>query len=115
MMDGGSHFNNSNVCAWCKAQDTMHHVTTAYAPWINSLVENANGKLLERSKHLCSPGLGKDDYEQVKPENITRAWPDHFDTAICQLNERIIPSLQFSPKELLLSFVVNTTHTPPPS
>ena len=114
MTDGGSHFNNGDVHAWCKAQDTKHHVTTAYAPWINGLVENANGKLLGRLKRLCSPGLGEDDYEQVKPEDITRAWPDHFDTAIRQLNERIIPSLQFSPKELLLGFVVNTTHTPPP-
>ena len=114
MTAGGSHFNNSDVHAWCKAQDTTHHVTAAYAPWINGLVENANGKLLGLLKCLCSPGLREDDYKQVKPEDITRAWPDHFNTAICQLNEQIIPSLQFSPKELLLGFVVNTTHTPPP-
>ncbi|KAI9569553.1 hypothetical protein HD554DRAFT_1991098, partial [Boletus coccyginus] len=87
--------------------------TAAYAPWINRLVENVNGKLLGWLKRLCSPGLGKDDYEHVKPENITRAWPDHFNTAIRQLNECIIPSLQFSPKELLLGFIVNITRTPP--
>jgi hypothetical protein len=64
-------------------------------------------------KRLCSPGLGEDNYEHVKPESIAKAWPDHFDAAIHQLNERIVPSLQFLPKELLLGFVVNTAHTPP--
>ena len=83
-------------------EGTTYHVVAAYAPWINGLVENANGKLLGWLKHLCNPGLGEDDYEHVKPEDITKVWPDHFDTAICQLNEQIIPSLQFSPKELLL-------------
>ena len=111
MTDGGSHFNG-DVHAWCEAQGTTHHIVTAYAPWINGLVENANGKLLGRLKRLCSPGLGEDDYESAKPEDITKAWPDHFDAAIRQLNERIIPSLQFSPKELLLGFVVNTARTP---
>ena len=113
MTDSGSHFNNGDICTWCEAQGTTHHVTAAYALWINGLVENANRKLLGSLKHLCSPGLGKDDYEQVKPKDITRAWPDHFNTTIRQLNERII-SLQFSPKELLLGFVVNTACTLPP-
>lgn len=112
MMDGGSHFNNGDIRAWCEAQGTTHHVVAAYTPWINSLVENANGKLLGRLKRLCNPGLSEDDYERVKPEDITKAWPDHFDAAIHQLNKRIIPSLQFSPKELLLGFVVNTAQTP---
>ena len=113
MTDGGSHFNNGDVRTWCEAQGITHHVVVAYAPWINGLVENANRKLLGRLKCLSSPGLGEDDYECAKPEDITKAWPDHFDAAIRQLNECIIPSLQFSPKELLLGFVVNTARTPP--
>lgn len=112
MTDRGSHFNNGDVCAWCEFQGTTHHIIAAYTPWINGLVENANGKLLGRLKHLCSPNLGEDNYEHVKPESITKAWPDHFDAAICQLNEHIIPSLKFSPKELLLGFVINTIRTP---
>ncbi|KIJ11411.1 hypothetical protein PAXINDRAFT_157324 [Paxillus involutus ATCC 200175] len=71
-----------------------------------------NGDLLGRLKRLCSPGLGEDEYENVKVENITKAWPEHFDNAIQQLNERIIPAFQFSPKELLLGIVFNTTCTP---
>ena len=113
MMDGGSHFNNGDVRTWCEAQGTTYHIVTAYTLWINGLVENANGKLLGQLKCLCSPGLSKDDYEHVKSKDIAKAWPDHFDTAICQLNEQIIPLLQFSPKELLLGFVMNTARTPP--
>ena len=107
-----SHFNNGDVCAWCEVQGTTHHGVMAYALWINGLVKNANRKLLGRLKCLCSPSLGEDDYESVKPEDITKTWPDHFDATIRQLNERIIPSLQFSPKELLLGFIINTTRTP---
>ena len=50
--------------------------------------------------------------QNTKAEDVTKAWPDHFDDAIRQLNERIIPALQFSPKELLLGLIVNTTRTP---
>jgi hypothetical protein len=88
-----------------------HQVAAAYSPWINGLVENANGKLIGRLKRLCSPGLGEDEYENAKGEELTWRWPDYFDTAIQQLNERIIPAFQFSPKELLLGLVINTTPT----
>jgi hypothetical protein len=91
---------------------TKHQVAAAYSPWINGLVENANGKLIGRLKRLCSPGLGEDEYENAKGEELTWRWPDYFDTAIQQLNERIIPAFQFSPKELLLGLVINTTPTP---
>ena len=107
MTDSGSHFNNGDMHAWCEAQGTTYHVFMAYTPWINGLVENANRKLLGWLKCLCSPGLGEDDYEHVKPKDITKVWPNHFDTTIRQLNKWIIPSLQFSPKELLLGFIVN--------
>jgi transposase InsO family protein len=106
MTDGGSHFKNGDVRAWCEANEVKHQIVAAYAPWVNGLVENANGKLLGRLKRLCSPGLGEDEYQEVKPDDIGKAWPDHFDTTIRQLNERIIPAFQFSPKELLLGIVV---------
>lgn len=108
MTDGSSHFNNRDIHTWCEAQGTTHHIVVAYALWINGLVENANRKLPGQLKHLSSPGLGKDNYKCAKPEDITKAWLDHFDAAICQLNKHIIPSLQFSLKELLLGFIVNT-------
>lgn len=112
MTDGGSHFDNGNVREWCTAHESKHHVVAAYAPWINGLVESTNGKLLGRLKRLCSPGLGEDEYENADVGNLAKSWPDHFDSAIRQLNERIIPAFKFSPKELLLGLVVNTSPTP---
>ena len=112
MTDGGSHFNNGEVRAWCEANGTRHQVVAAYAPWVNGLVENANGKLLGWLKHLCSPGLGEDEYREAKSEEITRAWSDHFDSAVEHLNERVIPAFQFTPKELLFGLIVNTSQTP---
>jgi hypothetical protein len=82
MTDGGSHFDNRDVCAWCTAHDSNHQVVAAYSPCVNGLVENANGKLLGRLKWLCSPSLGEDEYEDVRAEDISQAWPDHFDSAI---------------------------------
>jgi hypothetical protein len=112
MTDRGSHFDNGEVHAWCSAHNVKHHVVAAYSPWINGLVENANRKLLGRLKQNCSPGLGEDEYELTKAEDLTWAWPDHFDTTIHQLNECIIPAFKFSLKELLLGIVINTIPTP---
>lgn len=112
MTDGSMHFNNGDVWAWCEANETIHQVVAAYAPWVNGLVENVNGKLLGCLKQLCSPGLGEDEYHEVKQEEIAKMWPDQFDAAVEQLNECIIPTFQFSPKELLLGLVVNTACTP---
>jgi transposase InsO family protein len=111
MTDGGSHFDNGDVRAWCSAHDAKHQVVAAYSPWVNGLVENANSKLLGRLKRLCNQGVGEDEEVNTKAEDLTWKWPDHFDKAIRQLNERIIPAFQFSPKELLLGLVVNTTPT----
>ena len=102
MTDGGSHFNNGNVRAWCEANGIEHHVVAVYSPWINGLVENTNVQLLGQLKQLYSPELREDSVQNTKAEDVTKAWPDHFDDTICQLNECIIPALQFSPKELLL-------------
>ena len=43
--------------------------------------------------------------------SLPRNWPDHFQNAISMLNHRLLPSLKFSPKELLLGLVVNTPKT----
>jgi len=111
MTDGRSHFDNGDVQAWYTAHSANHHVVAAYSPWINGLVENANAKLLGCLKRLCSPGLGEDEYENTRVEDLTWTWPDHFNTAIRKLNECIILVFKFSPKELLLGLVVNTVST----
>ena len=44
-------------------------------------------------------------------DNIPKTWPDHFDETIRILNWRLLPSLKFSPKELMLGLVINTKPT----
>lgn len=44
-------------------------------------------------------------------DDIPKSWPKYFDEAIRLLNWRLLPALDFSPKELLLGLVVNTPKT----
>ena len=44
-------------------------------------------------------------------DDIPKHWPDHFEDAIRILNWRLLPSLKFSPKELMLGLVINTKPT----
>ena len=87
-------------------------VVAAYSPWINGLVEGTNKILLYVLACLCAPEVGKDGWQTMAWSNLPKTWPDHFEEAIQILNWRILPTLKFSPKELLLSLVVNTTPTP---
>ena len=43
---------------------------------------------------------------------LPKNWPDYLEEAIEILNNWILPSLQYSPNELLLGLVVNTQETP---
>ena len=58
---------------------------------------------------MCTPDLGEDDYMSMgMPVN----WPDHLEAAVRCINNRILPSLKYSPNELLLGLVINTNTTP---
>jgi len=111
MTDGGPHFNNKVVRDLCAEWGTETHVVSTYLPWVNGLVEGANKILLHILKRLCSPNLGEDEYNAMDWENIPVSWPKYFDEAIHIMNWRLLPALKFSPKELLLGLVVNTTPT----
>ena len=112
MSDGGKHFKNTEVRKCCKKWGGQHHVVAAYSPWINGLVEGTNKILLYVLARLCAPEVGEDGWQSMDWTELPKTWPDHFDEAIQTLNWRILPSLKFSLKELLLSLVVNTTPTP---
>ena len=84
----------------------------AYSPWINGLVEGTNKILLYILARLCAPEVGEDRWQSMSWDDLPKAWPDYFDEAIQVLNWRILPALKFSPKELLLNLIVNTTPTP---
>jgi hypothetical protein len=113
MADGGSHFVGAAVGEWCSEHNSRYQQVAAYSPWVNGLLEGTNGKLLSRLKRLCAPNLGEDKWAKItKFEDLPGVWPDHFDTAIEQLNGRILPAYKFSPNELCLGTVVNTSETP---
>src|SRR5882762_885168 len=114
MVDGGSHFDCNEVRDYCKTIGTKLHVVAAYSPWLNGLLEGSNGILLNALKRLCAPGLGEDDYDQMTIKDIPNNWPEHLDAAIKHLNDRILPSLKYSPNELLLRLVVNSRRTESP-
>jgi hypothetical protein len=114
MVDGGSHFDCNEVREYCDSIGTKLHVVAAYSPWLNGLLEGSNSILLNALKRLCAPGLGEDEYEQMTIKNIPSNWPEHLDAAIKHLNDRVLPSLKYSPNELLLGLIVNSRRTDAP-
>jgi transposase InsO family protein len=62
MADGGSHFNNEIVRAFCKERGIKLHIVAKYSAWVNGLVEGTNKILLGIQKRLCAPDLGEDEY-----------------------------------------------------
>ena len=112
MSDGEKHFKNNEVQQCCEKWGSRHHVVAAYSPWVNGLVEGTNKILLYILARLCAPEVGEDGWQSTNWVDLPKTWPDHFDEAIQILNWRILPALKFSPKELLLSLIVNTTPTP---
>jgi hypothetical protein len=113
MCDGGQHFNNNEVKDNCAKWGIKLHITPAYSPWINGLVEGTNKLLLYVLAHLCAPEIGEDGWQTTGWDKLLpKTWPDHFQEAINILNWRILPALKFSPKELMLGLVVDMANTP---
>jgi len=113
MSDGGKHFDNTMVKEFCAKWSCTHHVVAAYSPWINGLVEGTNKLLLHVLKWLCAPNLNEDEYNAITWEKLPKTWTDHLDDAVQALNNRLLPALKHTPKELLLGLVVDTKHTEP--
>jgi hypothetical protein len=70
-----------------------------------------NKLLIHVLAQLCALDLGKDGWHKMDMGNLPRNWPNHFLNTIRILNCHILPSLKFSPKELLLGLVINTPKT----
>jgi transposase InsO family protein len=112
MTDGGSHFDCKAVRDFCAQEDITLQIISPYSPWIAGLIENGNSNLLSILRRLCAPNLGEDDYETMQWVDLPKNWPIHFDDAIRILNNRLMPSLQCSPAELMFGLVINTVPTP---
>lgn len=113
MTDGGRHFDNHAVKDFCAKWSCQHYVVAAYSPWVNGLVEGANKLLLHVLKRLCAPSLGEDNSDEATWESLPKTWTDHIDDAVRALNNRVLPALKHTPKELLLGLVVDTKRTRP--
>jgi transposase InsO family protein len=112
MTDSGSHFNNIAVWEYCKANGIKKHITPAYSPWVNGLVEGLNKILLHVLKWLCVLDVGEQDNTEGW-EKLPKHWLHHLDNAVKALNHCILPALKFSPKELLLGIAINMPRTEP--
>lgn len=111
MTDGGKHFDNHAVKDLCAKWSCKHYIVAAYSPWVNGLVEGTNKLLLHVLKRLCAPDIGEDNDEPASWEKLPRTWTDHLDDTVRALNNRLLPALKHTPKELLLGLVVDTKRT----
>jgi len=112
MADGGKHFKNREVTENCEHWGTKLHMVAAYSLWVNRLVKGTNKLFLYVLARLCALEVGEDGWQSTTWDKLPTMWLDHFDKAIHILNWRILPALKFSPKEILLGLVVNTSKTP---
>ncbi|QRW13142.1 Retrovirus-related Pol polyprotein from transposon opus [Ceratobasidium sp. AG-Ba] len=105
MTDGGRHFDCDEVKEWANANSVQTLKTPPYAPWTNGLAEGLVKLLIGRLKRLCAGVVGEvpEDISEEEAEAATtpEAWPKHLTKATAQLNDRILPSLGYSPRELL--------------
>ena len=50
--------------------------------------------------------------EEVQWEDLPGDWPKHLTMAVCQMNDRVLPLTGYSPRELLLGFVIEDHRQP---
>ena len=63
---------------------------------------------------MCAPDLNEDD-DVVDANSIPWNWPDHLDEAVRAINDRIIPTLNASPREILFGMALHPdSNTKPP-
>ncbi|QRW11147.1 Retrovirus-related Pol polyprotein from transposon opus [Ceratobasidium sp. AG-Ba] len=101
MADGGKHFDCDEVRTWAAGRGVQALKTPPYAPWANGLAEGYVKLLVGRLKTLCAPTVGEDPVDIDDPNTTPTAWPKHLTTAVAQLNDRLLPSLGYTPRELM--------------
>ena len=66
--DGGTHFDNTIIKALQKRFRAEHHITTAYAPWANGVVERVNRELIRLFRTLLAESnLPKEEWPALVP------------------------------------------------
>ena len=59
--DGGTHFVNNLVQALVRWFRPHHHVTTAYAPWANGVIERVNREIVKLWRMLMAEVMLADE------------------------------------------------------
>ena len=77
------------------------------------MVEGVNKLFLSCLKKKCAPDLNNSEYEDVDPESIPRNWPDFFEEAVVNINNRIILGTRFTPNEILFGLCFTPIHIDP--
>ncbi|KAG9078495.1 hypothetical protein FS749_009469 [Ceratobasidium sp. UAMH 11750] len=67
----------------------------------NRLAEGHVKLLIGRLKRLCTGTVGESPEEDADASTTPESWPKHLALATAQLNDRVLPSLGYSPRELL--------------
>ncbi|QRV78980.1 Retrovirus-related Pol polyprotein from transposon opus [Ceratobasidium sp. AG-Ba] len=92
---------SDEVREWATTQGVQPLTTPPYAPWTNGLAEGSIKLLIGRLKALCTATVGESPEEDSDPTSTPSAWPKHLAHATAQLNDRVLPSLRYTPRELL--------------
>jgi hypothetical protein len=108
-VDGSPHFNCKEVERFCEKWGIKLHIVPKYSLWVNGLVEGTHKILLHILARLCAPDVGEDVWNATKWEDLLRNWPDHLDEAVRIMNWRILPTVKYHPKELMLGRIVNAS------
>ncbi|KAG9121435.1 hypothetical protein FRC07_002610 [Ceratobasidium sp. 392] len=107
MANGGKHFDCEEVKTWVAANRTQHITTPAYAPWTNGLADGHVKLLIGRLKRLCTGVVGEapESEGDLDATTVPESWPKHLAQATAQLNDRLLPSLGYSPRELMTGVI----------
>jgi hypothetical protein len=66
--DGGTHFVNNIIQALVRRFRAQHHVTTAYAPWANGIIERVNREIVKLWRVLMAEvSLPADQWATLRP------------------------------------------------
>ncbi|SCZ91723.1 BZ3500_MvSof-1268-A1-R1_Chr5-1g07631 [Microbotryum saponariae] len=95
MSDGGTHFKNANVKAFCADKGILRITTPPYAPHTNGAVEGANKRILQA---ISRATVGSVDATTFSP------WCQSLEAVVYAMNNRIIPATGYRPADLMFTF-----------